>query len=80
MQMNTLIHFFMWCTIINILLMIITFILIAKAGDAIYKIHYKWFPIQRERFYQIMYSSLVIYKILILAFNLVPWIVFAVIS
>ena len=66
--------FFMWCTIINGLLLVISFLVCVLAGDWVYGMHSKWFPISREAFNIAFYSFLGLYKILVLVFNLVPYI------
>ncbi|MHC4323795.1 MAG: DUF6868 family protein [Planctomycetota bacterium] len=66
--------FFMWCTIINALLLAIMFLVCVYAGDRVYKIHSIWFPISREAFNVAIYCFLGLFKIFILVFNLVPWI------
>jgi hypothetical protein len=66
--------FFMWCTIINVLLLALSFLVCAFAGDWIYKMHSKWFPISREAFNVAIYSFIGLYKIFFWVFNLVPWI------
>ena len=64
----------MWCTIINVLLLVLSFMVCAFAGDWVYGMHSKWFPISREAFNVAIYSFLGLYKIFILVFNLVPYI------
>lgn len=66
--------FFMWCTIINVGLFAITFLAIALARDWVYRIQSLWFPLPRDRFTTIIYSFLGLFKILIIVFNLVPYI------
>ena len=66
--------FFMWCTIINGALLVLSFLVCAYAGDWIYGMHSKWFPISREAFNVAIYSFLGIFKIFVLVFNLVPYI------
>lgn len=78
MDMFTIKTIFMWCTIINLLLLVISFLICAFAGDWIYRKHRKWFPISREAFNVAIYSFLGLYKILVLVFNLVPWIACAI--
>ncbi len=63
----------MWCTIINVLLLALSFLVCAFAGDWIYGMHSKWFPISREAFNVAIYSFLGLFKILVLVFNLVPY-------
>jgi len=66
--------FFMWCTIINVLLLTLSLLVCAYAGDWIYGIHSKWFPISREAFNVALYCFLALYKIFVMVFNFVPWI------
>ncbi|MGB2866560.1 MAG: DUF6868 family protein [Sedimentisphaerales bacterium] len=74
MDIITVKTFFMWCTIINGALLVLSFLICAFAGDWIYGIHSKWFPISRETFHVAIYSFLALYKIFVLVFNLVPYI------
>ena len=80
MVIFTIKTFFMWCTIINVLLLIISFLVCTLAGDWVYGMHSKWFPISREVFNIAIYSFLGLFKILILVFNIVPWIAFAIVG
>jgi len=72
--------FFMWCTVINVLLLLISFLICAFAGDWFYGNHSKWFPISRETFNIAIYSFLGLYKILVLVFNIVPWIALIIVG
>jgi hypothetical protein len=78
MDMFTIKTVFMWCTIINLLLLTLSFLVCAFAGNWIYQMHSKWFPISREAFNVAIYSFLGLFKILVLVFNLVPWIACAI--
>ena len=62
-----------WCTLINIGLMIFSFILLCVMRSFVYRMHTKWFPMSEQTFNAIVYSYLGIYKILVIVFNLVPW-------
>jgi hypothetical protein len=66
--------FFMWCTIINGSLLVLSFLIYSLAGNWIYRIHSKWFPISREAFNVAIYCFIGLFKIFILVFNLVPYI------
>ena len=70
--------FFMWCTIINFALLIISAIMCTFLADLVYPIHSKWFSISREAFNVAIYSFIGLYKVLIIIFNLVPWIALAI--
>jgi hypothetical protein len=48
------------------------------AGDWVYQIHSKWFSISRDAFNVAIYSFIGLYKILIIMFNLVPWIALSI--
>jgi amino acid transporter len=80
--MNTqiLTQFFMWCTILNFGFLMLMAVLCMFASDFIYKTHVKWFSISRETFDAIFYSSIGIYKLFFLFFNVVPWIVLTIIG
>jgi hypothetical protein len=72
--------FFMWCTIINVALMILTFLISAFAGDWAYKMHSKLYPISRETFNVAIYCFLGLYKIFIIMFNLIPYVAVSIIE
>lgn len=74
MEIETVRAFFMWCTIVNVAVMIFTFLICVFAGDLIYRKHSKWFPMPRETFNVVLYSYLGVYKIGVLIFNLVPYV------
>ena len=80
MDIEILTRFFMWCTIINAGLLIFFFLTVAFAGDFVYKIHSKRFPMPREKFNVILYSFMGAYKIFVYVFNIVPWIALAIIG
>ncbi|MFP4579441.1 MAG: DUF6868 family protein [Candidatus Sumerlaeia bacterium] len=67
-------QFFMWCTLLNFVFLIFSFLFLAFAGGFVYRIHSKWFPMSRETFNILVYSFLAAHKILWVVFNLVPWI------
>ena len=80
MDIQTLTVFFMWCTIINGVLLIFWTIMFMLAPDLVYRTQNKWFPIPRETFDIALYSFLGLFKILFLFFNAVPYIVLSIIG
>ena len=80
MDIQTLTTFFMWCTIINGALLILSFLICACAGDWVHRMHGKWFPIPREAFNVAIYSFLGLYKIVILVFNVVPYVALLIVG
>lgn len=74
MGIGTLTTFFMWCTILNAGLLVLSSVVMCFcAGDWVYGIHSKWFRISRESFNVAMYSFIGLYKILVIVFNVIPY-------
>ena len=65
---------FLWCFIINmgILLWWVGFIIFAN--DWVYRMHSKFYKLSKESFDTIHYAGIVLFKVFIFAFNLVPFI------
>ncbi len=63
----------MWCTIINFGVLLLWFAMFVQAGDWIYRLHGRWFPMPREAFTVVHYSGMGLFKLAILIFNLVPF-------
>ena len=80
MSIQMLTAFFMWCTIINAALLIFSAVMIIPAQDLVYRIHSKWFSISREAFNIAIYSYLGLFKVVILVFNVVPYVALLIIS
>ncbi|MDD2404007.1 MAG: hypothetical protein PHI56_05655 [Victivallaceae bacterium] len=62
-----------WCSVINGGLLFITFLCYVLAGDFIFRIHSKWFPLSKESFTLMMYGFIGGMKLLFIFFNLVPY-------
>ncbi len=80
MEIVTLTRFFMWCSILNVGLLVFAFLITAFAGDFIYRIHSRWYPIPRETFNVVLYSFIGAYKIFVYVFNIVPWVALEIIG
>lgn len=80
MDMKTLQTFFMWCTIINAALLVLSSMICAFAGHRLYRIQSKWYPISRDAFNVIIYSFIGVFKVFFLVFNLVPYIALLIVS
>jgi len=72
--------FFMWCSIINVGLLLISFIIFLAAGGWVYRVHSRWFKISQEQFYVMWYSMLGFYKLSTLLFCIVPWVSLLIVS
>ncbi len=80
MDINTARSFFMWCTVINGALLLLSFLILASAGDWVYRMHTKWLPMPREAFNVAIYGFLGFFKIIFLLFNLVPYIALVIVG
>ena len=72
--------FFMWCTILNGGLFILSSLICTFASDWVYRIHSKWYPIPRDAFNVAIYSFIGLFKVFVLMFNLVPYIALVIVG
>lgn len=72
--------FFMWCSILNGLLLIVSFLATAYAGDWIYRMHGRWYSISREKFDVVIYSFIGLMKVIFIMANLVPYLALVIIG
>ena len=80
MNIEILKLFFMWCTILNAGLLILSFLIWMVAADFIYKVHGKWFSMPRESFNLVFYAFIGFYKLFVCVFCFVPWVALVLIS
>jgi Family of unknown function (DUF6868) len=62
-----------WCSVINVGLLLFWWLWFMLAHDFMYRFHGKWFKLSEERFDEINYTLIGIYKLGIILFNLVPY-------
>ena len=67
--------FLLWCTVINYGILLVWFLVFAFAHDWIQRFHGRWFRLSDDQFDFLHYVGMSIYKIGILLFNLVPFVV-----
>lgn len=80
MSIQMLTSFFMWCTLLNMGLLLLSFLMLAYAGDFVYNMHSKWFSMPRETFNVVLYSLIGFYKIIVYVFNVIPWIALLIVG
>ena len=73
--MDPLLDFLFWSAVINLGLLLVSFLAFTLGSDFIYKFHGKWYDIKKDEFNTIIYSGMLFYKICILFFNIVPYVV-----
>jgi hypothetical protein len=70
----------LWCTVINYALLVVWFVLFALPHDWMYRIWGRWFRLTAEQFDAVSYAGIVLYKMGILLFNLVPYIALRIVA
>jgi hypothetical protein len=80
MDIQTLTTFFMWCTIINLGVLILSSIMCIFFGDFSYRMNNRFFSISREAFNVALVCFIGLFKILVIVFNLVPYIALLIIG
>jgi hypothetical protein len=80
MDIQTLTTFFMWCTIINLGLLILTSLVCIFLADFSYRMNNRFFSISREAFNIALFSFIGLFKIFVIVFNLVPYIALLIIG
>ena len=73
MELELIRAFFAWCSVINIILLMLWAVFFIFAHDWTYNIHSKWFKMPVERFDTIHYSGMALFKMGLIVFNLVPY-------
>ena len=80
MEISALKAFFLWCTIVNTALLLLSWLGCLVFGDFSYRMNNRFFSISRQEFNVICVSFIALYKIFVLAFNLVPYIALVIID
>jgi hypothetical protein len=73
-------NFFLWCAVINYLVLMVWFLLIVSPHQWLYRLWGKWFPLTAEQFDVINFAGIVLYKLGILLFNLVPYVALRIVG
>ena len=63
----------LWCSVINIALLLWWFLLILTARRLIYRIHGRWFKMSEETFDAIHYAGILFFKVFVFVFNVIPY-------
>ncbi|MHC4193304.1 MAG: DUF6868 family protein [Planctomycetota bacterium] len=80
MDIATVKAFFLWCTILNGAMLGLSFLVYLFLADWSYQMNNRMFSISRETFNTLFCCFIGLYKIVVLAFNLVPYIALAIIG
>jgi hypothetical protein len=80
MPMPQLQAFLLWCAAINYGVLLLAFGAWAFAGDALYRLHARWFRLDRADCERAIYLMLGVYKLAIWLLFLVPWIALRIVA
>jgi hypothetical protein len=69
-----------WCTAINLGLLLWWFLFVVIAHDWTYRMHTKWFEISPLQFDAIHYAGMGIFKMVVIVFNLVPYLALRIVA
>ncbi|HEY5701995.1 MAG TPA: hypothetical protein VIV20_00825 [Gammaproteobacteria bacterium] len=75
MQIEILRDLLAWCALTNIILYLWWVLTFIYAHDWMFRFHSRWFNLTQDRFDSIHYAGIAFYKILIIFFNLIPYLV-----
>lgn len=75
MSIEAIRNFLLWCTVINYGVLLVWFLFFAFAHDWLQRLHGRWFHLSHDQFDALHYAGMAIFKIGILLFNLVPYVV-----
>ena len=80
MSIETLRNFLLWCAVINYGLLIVWVLPFMLAHDWTHRFYGRWFHLSAEQFDGINYAGIVLFKIGIILFNLVPYVALHVVG
>lgn len=74
MTLAQLQSFLLWGAALNYAVLLLAFAAWTLAGDALYRLHARWFPIERAQCHAAVYLMLGLYKLGIWLLFVTPWI------
>jgi hypothetical protein len=74
MSITTIKDALLWCSVINYGILIVWVALSWRAGDLCFRLSGKPFRLSQDQFNAIQYGGIVVYKIGIVLFNVIPYI------
>jgi len=80
MTLETIRSVLAWCTLMNLVLLVLWFVYFRMAHDSLYRIHSKWFDIPADKFDVIHYGAMAGFKLGIILFNLVPYLALRIVG
>jgi len=80
MRIDVIRNFFLWCAVINYLVLVFWFLLLVFPHQWLYRLWGKWFHLTAEQFAAINFAGIALYKLGILLLNLVPYVALRIVG
>jgi len=80
MSIDIVRNVFLWCTVINYVLLVVWFLLYVLPHESLYRLWGRWFHLTAEQFDAINFAGIALYKLGILLFNLVPYVALRIVG
>jgi hypothetical protein len=80
MSIQIIRNFLLWCTVVNYGVLLVWFLVFVIAHDWIQRIHGRWFRLSNDQFDALHYAGMSVFKIGIILFNLVPFVVLFIVA
>ena len=75
MTLEVFTSFLAWCTLVNLVFLLIWFFFLTAGGGWVRRMHGKWFALSDTEFAAIHYKAIAYFKLLWVMFNLTPYLV-----
>ena len=75
MELNQIVSFLGWCAVINYGVLVVWWLIFVFAHSWLYTLNNEWFNISEEEFDKIHYTCIGLYKLAMLLFFLIPYLV-----
>ena len=69
-----------WCSVINMMILLVWFLAFVFARNLVFKMHTRWFRISEERFDEIHYTMMGYYKLIVFVFNVIPYLAMRIVA
>jgi hypothetical protein len=80
MSIDVVRNAFLWCTVINYVLLVVWFLLYVLPHEWLYRLCVRWFRLTAEQFDAVNFAGIALYKLGILLFNLVPYVALRIVG
>ena len=80
MSIDVVRNAFLWCTVINYVVLLTWFLLYVLPHRWLYRLWARWFPLTAEQFDAINFAGIALYKLGILLFNLAPYVALRIVG